>query len=40
MKLPRTPGGTAKAIATFKEITNCKTPQAVGATWAPGTNFS
>ena len=30
MKFPRIPRGTAKAIATFKEITNCKIPQAVG----------
>ena len=31
IKFPRTPSGTAKAIATFKETTNCKIPQAVGA---------
>ena len=30
IKFPRTPSGTAKAIATFKETTNCKIPQAVG----------
>ena len=35
-----TPTGTAKAIATFKENTNCKIPQAVGAIWTPGTDFS
>ena len=40
IKFPRTPSGTAKAIATFKETTNCKIPQAVGAIWAPGTDFS
>ena len=28
IKFSRTPGGTAKAIATFKETTNCKIPQA------------
>ena len=37
IKFPRTPSGTAKVIATFKETTNCRIPQAVGATWAPGT---
>ena len=31
IKFPRTPSGTAKAIATFKETTNCKIPQAVDA---------
>ena len=31
IKFSRTPGGTAKAIATFKETTNCKIPQALGA---------
>ena len=30
IKFPRTSSGTAKAIATFKETTNCKIPQAVG----------
>ena len=40
IKFPRTSSGTAKAIATFKETTNCKIPQAVGAIWAPGTDFS
>ena len=40
MELPRTPSGTAKAVATFKETTNCKIPQAVGAMWSPGTDFS
>ena len=35
IKFPRTPSGTAKAIATIKE-----TPQAVGTIWAPGTDFS
>ena len=39
-KFPRTPGGTVKAIATFNETSNCKFPQAVGAIWAPGTDFS
>ena len=39
IKFPRTPSGTAKAIATFKETSNCKIPQAVGAIWAPGTDF-
>ena len=33
IKFPRTPSGTAKAIATFKETTNCKIPQAVGGIW-------
>ena len=37
---PRTPSGTAKAVVTFKETSNCKIPQAVGAIWAPGTDFS
>ena len=36
----RTSSGTAKAIATFKETGNYKIPQAVGAIWAPGTDFS
>ena len=40
IKFPRISSGTAKAIATFKETTNCKIPQAVGAIWAPGTDFS
>ena len=40
IKFPRTSSGTAKAIATFKETTNCKIPQAVSAIWAPGTDFS
>ena len=31
MEFPRTPNRTAKVIATFKETTNCKIPQAVGA---------
>ena len=31
MEFPRTPSGTVKAIASFKENTNCKIPQAVGA---------
>ena len=31
IKFSRTPGGTAKEIATFKETTNCKIPQALGA---------
>ena len=39
IEFPRTSSGTAKAIATFKETTNCKIPQAVGAIWAPGTDF-
>ena len=30
LRFPRTSSGTAKAIATFKETTNCKIPQAVG----------
>ena len=30
----------SKAIAKFKETTNCKLPQAVRAIWAPGTGFS
>ena len=34
------PSGTAKAIAIFKETTNCKIPQAVGAYWTPETDFS
>ena len=38
MKFPRTPSGTAKAIATFKETTNCKIHQAVGAIWVRGTD--
>ena len=29
-KNPWIPRGTAKATATFKEITNCKIPQAAG----------
>ena len=37
-QISETPIGTAKAIATFKETTNCKIPQAVGAVWAPGTD--
>ena len=40
IKFPRISSGTAKAIATFKETTNCKIPQAVGAIWTPGTDFS
>ena len=40
IEFPRIPSGTAKAIATFKEITNCKIHQAVDAIWAPGTDFS
>ena len=40
IELPRTPSGTAKAVATFKETTNCKIPHAVGAMWSPGTDFS
>ena len=40
IKFPRTSSGTDKAIATFKETTNCKIPQDVGAIWAPGTDFS
>ena len=40
IKLPGTSSGTAKAIATFKETTNCKIRQAAGAIWAPGTDFS
>ena len=40
IKFPRTSSGTAKAIATFKETTKCKIPQAVGAIWASGTDFS
>ena len=40
IKFPRTPTGTAKAIAKFKETTNCKIPHTAGATWAPGTDFS
>ena len=40
IKFPRTPSGTAKAIDTSKETTNCKIPQAVSAIWAPGTDFS
>ena len=39
IKFPRTPSGTAKAIATFKEITNYNIPQAVDAIWAHGTDF-
>ena len=31
IEFPRTPTGTARAIATFKETTNCKIPQVVGA---------
>ena len=38
IKFPRTPSGTAKAIATFKETTNCKIHQAVGAIWVRGTD--
>ena len=34
------PSGTDKAIAIFKETTNCKIPQAVGAYWTPETDFS
>ena len=40
IKLSRNSSGTATAIATFKETANCKIPQAVGAIWAPGTDFS
>ena len=40
IKFPRTPSGTVKAIVTFKETTNCKIPQTVGAICAPGTDFS
>ena len=40
IKFPRTASGTAKAIATFKETTNCKIPQAVGEILASGTDFS
>ena len=40
IKFPRALSRTAKAIDTFKEATNCKTPQAVAAIWAPGTDFS
>ena len=40
IQFPKTPSRTAKAIATFKETTNCKIPQAIGAIWAPGTDFS
>ena len=40
IKFPRTSSGTAKTIPTFKETTNCKIPHAVGAIWAPGTDFS
>ena len=40
IKFQRTLSGTAKAIATFKETTNCKIRQAAGAIWAPGTDFS
>ena len=40
IKFPRTSSGTYKAIATFKETTNCKIPQDVGAIWDPGTDFS
>ena len=39
IKFPRTSSGTAKAIATLKETTDCKIPHAVGAIWAPGTDF-
>ena len=38
--IPRTSSRTGKAIATFKETTNCKIPQVVGAICAPGTDFS
>ena len=34
IKFPKTPSGTAKAIAKFKETTNCKTLQAVGAIYS------
>ena len=40
IKFSRTSSRTAKAIATFKETTNCKIPQAVGAIRTPGTDFS
>ena len=40
IKFPRTPSGTAKATATFKETTDCKIPQAVRTIGAPGTDFS
>ena len=40
IKFPKTPRGTAKAIATFKETGNCKIPHAARAIWAPGTDFS
>ena len=40
IKFPRTSSGTAKAIATFKETTNYKIPQAIVAIWVPGTDFS
>ena len=40
IKFPRTSSGTARAIATFKETTNCKIPQAVDAIRAPKTDFS
>ena len=31
IKFPRTPNGVAKAIFAFKETTDCKIPQTVGA---------
>ena len=34
IKFPKTSSGTAKAIAKFKETTNCKTLQAVGAIYS------
>ena len=37
IKFPRTPSGTAKVIAKFKETTIYKILQAVDAIWAPGT---
>ena len=40
IKFPRTSSGPAKATVTFKQTTNCKILQAVGAVWAPGTDFS
>ena len=40
IKFRRTSSGTAKAIATFKETTNCKIRQAVDVIWALGTDFS
>ena len=40
IKFPRTSTRTAKAIASFKETTNCEILQVVGAIWTPGTDFS